>query len=250
MDSFIRNIQADSLAAFLLVILIISWVSSVVLILRAKPVLKIRSWFTGFIPFVAVVGLPATIDLLRTGGITTTFSLIVLGVLLLNIIIPVVILKQKSVSNWTANWYSWSIPVLVVGGIVVAGYLTYIEITAGTPVCGITIPGCITVQTSEYARLFGFLPVAVLGLLGYLAILIAWILRQFGAPSIKKTCDLVIWGMCIFGVLFSTYLTYLEVFVIHATCSWCITSAVLMILLLWFSTPAVQVILAERWNEN
>jgi uncharacterized membrane protein len=56
--------------------------------------------------------------------------------------------------------------------------------------------------------------------------------------------------MCIFGVLFSTYLTYLEVFVIHATCSWCITSAVLMILLLWVSTPAVQVILAERWNEN
>ena len=43
-----------------------------------------------------------------------------------------------------------------------------------------------------------------------------------------------------FGVLFSTYLTYLEAFVIHATCSWCILSAVLMILLLWVSTPKAQ----------
>jgi uncharacterized membrane protein len=53
-----------------------------------------------------------------------------------------------------------------------------------------------------------------------------------------------------FGVLFSTYLTYLEAFVIHATCSWCILSAVLMILLLWVSTPNAQNYFYESETEN
>jgi uncharacterized membrane protein len=50
--------------------------------------------------------------------------------------------------------------------------------------------------------------------------------------------------MCIFGVLFSIYLTFLEPFVIGATCMWCISSAVLMIILLLISTPAAQQALA------
>ena len=53
-----------------------------------------------------------------------------------------------------------------------------------------------------------------------------------------------IWAMCIFGVLFSIYLTFLEPFVIGATCMWCISSAVLMIVLLLASTPAAQQALA------
>ncbi len=63
-------------------------------------------------------------------------------------------------------------------------------------------------------------------------------MQQFDPQAFKRVSALSIWGMGIFGVLFSAYLTYLEAFVIGATCMWCITSAVLMILILWASTPA------------
>ena len=83
-----------------------------------------------------------------------------------------------------------------------------------------------------------------MGLIGYVAIFIGWIAWQYGPTIIQKWAAISIWGMCIFGVLFSIYLTFLEPFVIGATCMWCISSAVLMIILLLVSTPAAQQALA------
>jgi uncharacterized membrane protein len=56
----------------------------------------------------------------------------------------------------------------------------------------------------------------------------------------RRLGSLAMWGFCVFGVLFSIYLTFLEPFVIGATCLWCITSAVIMMLLLLHSTSAAQ----------
>ena len=53
------------------------------------------------------------------------------------------------------------------------------------------------------------------------------------------------WLVALAGTLFSIYLTVLEPFVIGATCMWCITSAVLMTLLLWAATPAA----VEAWAD-
>jgi uncharacterized membrane protein len=77
----------------------------------------------------------------------------------------------------------------------------------------------------------------VLGLLGYLAILTVWLVANSRLQKLHYLARLTQWGLALFGVLFSIYLTYLEVFVIHATCSWCVTSAVFMNALLWYSTP-------------
>jgi uncharacterized membrane protein len=98
--------------------------------------------------------------------------------------------------------------------------------------------------------LFGILPVGILGLIGYIAILLAWAVWQVGPLSLKKISSLAIWGMCVFGVLFSIYLTFLEPFVIGATCMWCISSAVLMIILLLASTPAAQQALAIHEDDG
>ena len=95
-------------------------------------------------------------------------------------------------------------------------------------------------QNSRYALLFGVLPVGVLGLIGYLAVFAGWIVWQYGHRTTQKLGALSIWGMCIFGVLFSIYLTFLEPFVIGATCMWCISSAVLMMILLLIATPPAQ----------
>jgi uncharacterized membrane protein len=93
------------------------------------------------------------------------------------------------------------------------------------------------VQQSEYAYLFGIIPIGVLGVLGYLAIGFVWILTISGPAYLRNISTMVLWGLALFGTLFSIYLTILEPFVIGATCAWCLSSALIMTFLLWVSTP-------------
>ncbi len=147
-------------------------------------------------------------------------------------------------------WLDMAIPVVSVMGLGVAGYLTYVEVSGTEPVCGPVINGCRAVQASPYAKLFGVLPVGAVGLVAYVAVLAAWLVGQWGSAPMKRATRLAIWTICFLGVLFSIYLTYLELLVIKATCVWCITSAVLMVLLLWASTPAAQAIFAAGDGDN
>jgi uncharacterized membrane protein len=250
MNNLASDLQANPLAAVVLVALILGEVAAFVLMTRTQPIIpSVRRWHTGLLALWAVLGLPAILDLLQAGGVATLFAAPVLVVLLLGLLIPLLKLTQRSPHALVASWPAWAIPLFVLGGLVVAGYLTYVEVTATAPVCGPVINGCHVVQASAYARLFGFLPVGVVGLVGYVAILIAWCVWQWGAPTLKKPSGLAIWVLCFFGVLFSMYLTYLELFVIRATCVWCITSAVLMLLLLWVSTPAAQAVFVVADDE-
>jgi uncharacterized membrane protein len=127
-----------------------------------------------------------------------------------------------------------SIPVLSLIGLVVAGYLAYVEVTQVAAICG-PVGDCNTVQQSEHARLFGVLPIGVLGLAGYATILLAWLGSRFGSGRIASLASLTLLGMTFFGTLFSIYLTFLEPFVIGATCAWCLSSAVIMTILMWLS---------------
>jgi len=107
-------------------------------------------------------------------------------------------------------------------GLGIATYLTIVHYTGGSPVCAIA-HGCETVQKSRYAQFAG-IPVAVLGLLGYVAIL-ASLVRD---DETSRTATAFI---AIAGLAFSGYLTYLELFTIHAICIWCVGSAVCMLVL-------------------
>lgn len=130
---------------------------------------------------------------------------------------------------------AWIIPAISIVGFGVALYLAIIETTQTTAICG-PVGDCNAVQQSPYAILFGFVPVGVLGAIGYTGILVIWILNQFGPAKIKYQTSLLLWGMAIIGVLISIYLTFLEPFVIGATCMWCISSAIIMGILLWLTT--------------
>ncbi len=110
---------------------------------------------------------------------------------------------------------------LALVGLGIAGYLTYIHYAGIRPVC--LASGCEQVQSSSYAKLAG-VPVSVLGLIGYAAILATSVLR---AESARVAAA----GFALTGLGFSAYLTYRELFTIKAICQWCVASAVLMALL-------------------
>jgi uncharacterized membrane protein/thiol-disulfide isomerase/thioredoxin len=129
---------------------------------------------------------------------------------------------------------SGMVPVLCGIGLLIAGYLAYVESTQASAVCG-PVGDCNTVQQSEYARLFGVLPIGWLGLAGYAAMGVAWAVNRLGDRRSSALAWLTLTGLALFGVLFSLYLTFLEPFVIGATCLWCLSSAAIMSLLLWLA---------------
>jgi uncharacterized membrane protein/thiol-disulfide isomerase/thioredoxin len=128
----------------------------------------------------------------------------------------------------------WLTPALTLVGLVVASYLACVEVTQVKAVCG-PVGDCNAVQCSPYARVFGLVPVAALGVLGYLVILAVWVVGELRGWRAARWCQPILLVLNLFGVAFSTYLTFLELFVIRALCMWCTTSAVTMGALVWIS---------------
>ncbi len=95
-------------------------------------------------------------------------------------------------------------------------------------------------------RLFGVLPIGVFGLIGYLFMLGAWGIARYGKARLADLSALSLFGMVVFGVLFSIYLTFLEPFVIGATCAWCLTSALLMTVLLVLTVRPAKLALGNK----
>jgi uncharacterized membrane protein len=126
------------------------------------------------------------------------------------------------------------IPILSVVGIGVASYLSYVEIQGVMAVCG-PVGDCNTVQQSEYARVLGVLPVGVLGLAGYVAIFTAWFVSRARSGRLALLAKLGLLVMAVIGTLFSIYLTFLEPFVLGATCACCLASAVIITSVMWLS---------------
>ncbi len=121
----------------------------------------------------------------------------------------------------------WALPVLALLGAGVAAYLAYVETAEVAAVCG-PVGDCNSVQQSEYARLFGILPIGVLGLAGYALFFLTWLIARFRPGRLAHLAALALFGISVLGTLFSIYLTFLEPFVIGATCMWCLTSAAIM----------------------
>jgi uncharacterized membrane protein len=139
------------------------------------------------------------------------------------------------------GWLDMAVPILSIVGLGVALYLTYVEWSHARAICG-PVGDCNTVQSSSYARLFGFFPVGLLGALGYIAMLVAWGCQHWRTDRLAKLSHPALFGMALFGLIFSIYLTYLEMFVIMAVCIWCLSSAVIMALLVLLTLPA-----ATQW---
>jgi uncharacterized membrane protein len=108
-------------------------------------------------------------------------------------------------------------------GIGVATYIAIAEAGGGAPACLAGGGGCEMVAESQYSHLAG-INVALLGIIGYVLLLVTALLRGDGARMGGFAISLAGFG-------FSLYLTYLELFVIEAICQWCVISAILMTVL-------------------
>jgi uncharacterized membrane protein len=121
--------------------------------------------------------------------------------------------------------------VLALVGLAIAGYLTWVHYAGLQPFCVGGGGSCERVQTSQWANLGG-VPVALLGLIGYAAILLTLAFPEEAGRSAAAFITLVGFG-------FSAWLTYVELVKIDAICQWCAASAVVMTLLAIISVTRV-----------
>jgi uncharacterized membrane protein len=204
--------------------------------------------FTILITKYLLSSLPAEQGLLE--GIWLAWLLLA-GMLLALIASGVVLMRafQGDVTAEPKGWLVWATPTLALIGLFVAIYLTYVEGTQAQAICG-PIGDCNAVQSSPYSKIFGVLPVGLFGALGYIGILVAWCWRHYRKDRLAEIAGPALFGMAAFGVLYSIYLTYLEIFVIHAVCIWCLSSALVITLLMLLSLGPVSRWLAAMDEEE
>jgi uncharacterized membrane protein len=110
-------------------------------------------------------------------------------------------------------------------GLADAIYLTVMALTGETAACGGST-GCFEVLGSEYARIAG-IPVAALGILGYLAAFSFATFAGFGSARARRLFTWTVWAM----FAMTLWLLYVQAFVLHAFCRYCLFSAAFTFLL-------------------
>ena len=134
-------------------------------------------------------------------------------------------------------------------GVFVASYLTMYKLGyIGTLACA--VGSCETVQTSKWATFLGF-PVGAWGVAYYIFVLGLAIAGLTGQLADSRRLSEILLGVTGFGLVFSLWLTYLELFVIHAICQWCVISAILatiLFILSWLDRRELSA-LQERASE-
>ena len=133
---------------------------------------------------------------------------------------------------------------LCLAGLFISTYLYLFKIgKIGTLVCG--TGACETVQLSPQARFLG-VEVSLIGVLGYAALLGLAVLAlqpRYEGPAWPARALALGSGV---AVLFTAYLTYLELFVIHAICRWCVTSAVIIVAIFLLALRDLRSVAARR----
>ncbi len=128
--------------------------------------------------------------------------------------------------NRTARWIMIGLSLI---GLLDSTYLTYIKLAHRVAACA-GIGDCETVNASVYSEIHG-IPIALLGAGAYLVLLFLLIMEPRGEIWAALSAYGV-FGITLTGVIYSAYLTYIEVAVLHAVCPFCVLSAVVMVLLL------------------
>ena len=129
-------------------------------------------------------------------------------------------------------------------GVFLSTYLTLYKLGyIGELQCA--VGSCETVNTSRWATFFG-LPVAAWGLGFYVATLALVMLGIQERYADSRGVSIALVTMTGWGVVFSGWLTYLELFVIHAICQWCVVSAILVLVMFVLSVADYREMVASQ----
>ena len=187
------------------------------------------------------VGKPLTTigDKFRNDLAGNILAVVVLAGMLASLALVALLLRRGR--SWEAPW--WLIPLLAAAGVVVAVYLTYLETSGAEAVCG-PVGNCNAVQESKFALLFGVIHVGLVGLISYAVVIATWLASRFlDRPAADWARVALALGAAV-GVAFSCYLTFLEPFVIGATCIWCLSSALIVTAIFWLTASPGR----EAWQ--
>ena len=159
-------------------------------------------------------------------------------------------LRRRQETSWLHRWSRW-----IIGGIALMGafgtaYLTVVKVMGGSAAC--PTGGCDKVLASEYAQIFGVIPLTVVGCLGYLSMatlaLAPFAINPDRQKELRRKLEEITWLLLFVGattmVIFSGYLMYLLAFEIRATCLYCITSA------LFTASMLALTLLGRRWDDS
>lgn len=140
------------------------------------------------------------------------------------------------------DWLRWTGLALSLLGAADSAYLTWVKLAKSTVLFCAEGGGCDSVNNSIYSEING-IPIAILGLGAYLAIAAVLALED-RAGALATYGPLAVFGLALTGTLYSAYLTYVELFILHAVCPYCVVSAVLItaililaVVRLWRSPP-------------
>jgi uncharacterized membrane protein len=111
-------------------------------------------------------------------------------------------------------------------GFIDSAYLAIIKLINAPIYCTPGLGDCASVQNSQWSTILG-IPIAVLGALAYLALIGCYLFESKNA-FIGRNSTYILFGISFFGFIYSMFLTWLELFVIHAICQWCMLSALCM----------------------
>jgi uncharacterized membrane protein len=140
------------------------------------------------------------------------------------------------------------IALLAMGGVVLAIYLSLYKLGMISELT-CAVGSCETVQLSKWATFLG-LPVAVWGVGAYLAVLVLALIGLQPAFVDSRLISWLLVGLNAWNVLFSGWLTYLELYVINAICMWCVVSAILMMIIFLLSLLDLRAVYGPRLAQD
>ncbi|HSQ37694.1 MAG TPA: vitamin K epoxide reductase family protein [Acidimicrobiia bacterium] len=168
-------------------------------------------------------------DRFRRDTVANSLAVVVLGLMVLSLAGVAWLARRDE----EAGAPGITVPLLALVGMGVAVYLTFVETSGSEAVCG-PLGNCNAVQQSKWAEVLG-IPVGIIGVAGYAVVLVSWTVARFRSGRLADWVAVALHAGAVAGTVFSIYLTFLEPFVIGATCMWCLSSAVIVTALMWLT---------------
>lgn len=132
----------------------------------------------------------------------------------------------KNTGKPTQSLSSTIIRIAALIGMLDSIYLAYVKLANTEIYCTPGLGECDVVNASQWSTLFG-VPLGIYGVIGFMTLLLIELFAEKIA-FLSPHKEILLFALSLAGFLFSLYLTYIELFILHAICQWCVLSALMI----------------------